>query len=387
MAEFFLNERNTRARGEWYDLIVNNAITEFHSSLPGYEPTPLVSLPRLAEKLGLRNIYLKDESKRFGVNAFKPLGASWAIFCFLAEQYHVKTGRYLDPKDFLNAETRAILGKWTFCAATDGNHGKAVAWTAHILQQNAVIYMPDNTALSRIRHIESDGAEVRLISGTFDACVLQADSDAKLHGWIPISDTAYEGYLKVPSNVMAGYSTIFREIDRQLPVKPTVVLLQAGVGGMASAGSTYFLSKYGHEMPEIVVVEPEDADAFLQTAKAGKPTPSKGSYNSMMAGLNCGVSLVAWSVLKELVTAFVSIPDEYAAEAMKMLYLPIECDQQVISGESGAAGMAGLIALLRDPALVSLKKTLKLNGRTDVLLINTEGDTDPINFNLITGRE
>jgi diaminopropionate ammonia-lyase len=393
MCEYLINPYY-RALPDWLSrdtAFDTGEIIKFHASLPGYKPTEIKSLPHLAESLGLKNIHVKDESGRFGVNAFKPLGASYAIFNFLKDQWYQKFQERLSIDDFKNPEKMSALGSFTFCAATDGNHGRAVAWTAKMLGQKAVIYMPSNTAKTREENIEAEGAKAVLIDGTFDECVKICDDAAKQNNWIVISDTAYEGYMYYPNFIMAGYSTIFREMDyfisEHCNPEKDIVLLQAGVGGLAAAGTWFYTQKYKENRPEIICVEPVKADAFLESAKNGKPTESKKNYDSIMAGLNCGVSLVAWDYLKQGVYSFLSVSDSYAEKAMRTYFYPKSSDPQIISGESGASGMAALLALRSDESLQKLKTDLNLTNDSSVWIINSEGDTDPENFKRIIEKK
>jgi diaminopropionate ammonia-lyase len=362
----------------------NDDILKFHRSLEGYEPTKIHTLDGLAKKLGIKSIFVKDESSRFDINAFKPLGASYAIYRFLKERWEKEFHTEFSVFDFRKPLKMQELGTFTFCAATDGNHGRAVAWTARMLGQKAVIYMPSATVKSRIENIKSEGAEVVLVDGTFDECVRKVDADAKTNGWVVISDTAYRGYMYYPQYIMAGYSTMFREMDNiinnQYQCKADIVILQAGVGGLAAAGTWYYTKKYGKNRPHIICLEPVKADAFMESIKNGKPTESKHQYDSIMAGLNCGVSLLAWDYICEGVNYLMTVSDRYAEQAMRQYYHPVGNDPQIISGESGASGMAGLLALLERKEFEAEREQMGINSKTSVLLINSEGDTDPENF-------
>jgi len=330
----------------------NREMLDFHRSLEGYAPTPLRSCPALAKKLGLKEIMVKDESFRFDIKAFKALGASFAI-------HKLKTNT-------------------TLCAATDGNHGRAVAWTAKRLNLKAKIYMPSNSAPSRISNIKSEGAQVELVNGTFDHCVQRCADDAQKNGWQAVSDTAYPGYMEIPGWILLGYTTLFQEME---DLKPDLVLLPAGVGGLAAAGASFYTAKYQEMRPKLVCVEPEDSDCFLESIRhgRGKPMPCKGKQESIMAGLNCGLpSPLAWPIVRDAMDLFLAIEDSYAIEAMKAY-----AHEGIVSGESGASGLAGLLALMD---LDEAKKTLGINKKTRVLLINTEGDTDPKNYLKITGQ-
>jgi len=365
----------------------NNDILTFHKSLKGYDPSPLIVLPSLASKLGVGNIYVKDESKRFGINAFKALGASYAIYNVLKKAWESKIGTPFTPKVFADKDSMRKLGAFTFSAATDGNHGKAVAWTAKMLNQKAVIYMPDNTAHFRIENIEKEGAKVILVAGTFDDCVKQNDQDAKLNNWQVISDTAYEGYMEIPNFIMAGYSTIYRELDDSL--KFDFVFLQAGVGGLTAAGAWYFTHKYKENRPKLICVEPTESDCFLESIINGNglPIATKGNQESIMAGLNCGIpSELAWPYIKDSMDLFLAVSDSYAEKAMQQYYYTSGKDQRIISGESGASGLAGLIALMQSKSLESAKNKIGISNKSNILIINTEGDTDPINFKAVIDK-
>ncbi len=355
---------------------------EFHRSLPGYEPTPLVKCDTLAEELGLGEIWVKDESHRFGIKAFKALGASYAIFRVLQEMWREKFGNTLSSEQFKDPATMSMLGTFTFCAATDGNHGRAVAWTANRLKQRAVIYMPDNTAASRVTNIEGEGARVVLVAGRFDDCVAQCARDAAQHGWQAISDTAYEGYMEIPGFILLGYTTIFRELEQSLNLPDQagidLVVLPAGVGGLAAAGASYYAMKYHERRPRLVCVEPDDSDCFLESVihGTGEPVPTKGAQESIMAGLNCGIpSPLAWPIVRDTFDLFVSVSDDFAEQAMRAY-----AREGVVSGESGASGLAALLALMTKDSLKEARTSLGLCDTSRVLLINTEGDTDPENY-------
>jgi len=271
------------------------------------------------------------------------------------------------------------LGTFTFCAASDGNHGRAVAWTARILRQNSVIFMPGETVPSRIANIESENGQVILVEGTYDDCVKRAAEEAEKNGWLEIADTAYSGYTDIPSWVMNGYSTLFRETKetiKKIDMGPKdLVFLQAGAGAFAASGASWLVNLLMENRPKIVIVEPLEASCYLESAVAGEAVPASGKMETIMAGLNCGVpSTMAWPILRESADLFLSIPDRYAEEAMRMY-----AAEGIVSGESGASGLAGLIALMRDPALKEAKEQIGIGKDTRVLLVNTEGDTDQEN--------
>jgi diaminopropionate ammonia-lyase len=310
----------------------SNAAREFHRALPNYAPTPLVDLQPLADALGLRSLHVKDESHRFGLNAFKALGASFAI-------------------------DRLARPGMIFSAATAGNHGRAVAWSARLLDCDARIFLPAATVPARIEAIRNEGAEVRVVPGSYEDAVRLCDRESREHGWQVISDTGYAGYLEIPKWVVEGYQTLFLEYEEQRDQAPDIVFIQAGVGGLLSAAAGHFRSRKSG--PVIVSVEPDSADGLLESisSRSGDPSVSKGAQNSIMAGLNCReVSLTAWPSIRRGVDIFVSIEDRLAIEAMALLG-----DAGIDAGESGAAGLAGLLAF-RD----------RFQGQR-ILLVNTEG--------------
>jgi diaminopropionate ammonia-lyase len=384
-----LVKENPLWTGPGFAFLESSDMLDFHKSLDGYAPTPLVSLPAAASMLGVGEIKVKDESHRFGIKAFKAFGASYAIYRFLKTQWEKSFGKNTDTpfneKSFKDPFALKKLGSFTFCAATDGNHGRAVAWTAKKLKQKAVIYMPADTALSRIENVKSEGAEVVLVPGTFDDCVKQCAHDAEKNSWQAISDTAYPGYMEIPGYIMLGYTSIFREMEgilhREGDPGVDFVFLPAGVGGLAAAGTSYYVKKYGKNRPNLICVEPSDCDCFLESVKYGngEPLPTRGKQSSMMVGLNCGIpSPVAWPIIRDGMHLFIAVTDNYAVDAMRAYH-----KENVVSGESGSSGLAGLMALMRDPLLKDAKEKIGLDGKSRVLLINTEGDTDPLNYKKI----
>ena len=358
----------------------------FHQSIPGYAPTPLLKLDGLAGDLGIGSIYVKDESKRFDVKAFKPLGASYAIYQVIRRKIFDKTGDYPDVDIFSKSGLLKSLDKITFCAATDGNHGRAVAWAANKLGQNAVIFMPAAASPRRIANIKNEGARVELVKGPFDDCVKICESKARENGWQVISDTAYEGNMELPRFIIQGYKTIFLEIGEQIKLEDLplfdLVVLPAGVGGLAAAGAGYYAHKYGITRPAALCVEPDDADCFYLSIKAGMASQSPGKQESIMVGLACGFpSLAAWPICRDNIDAFTAIGDGWAKKAMRT-YKKFG----ITSGESGSAGLAGLLALLQSEKLAGLKNFYHLGKESRILILNTEGDTDPVSYKEITGE-
>lgn len=288
----------------------------FHRSLPGYTPTPLADCQGLADSLGLRSLRVKDESHRFGLNSFKALGASWAM--------------HLVARPGV-----------AFSAATAGNHGRAVAWSARRLSCGAKIFVPATTRPARTENIRREGADVRVVEGTYEDAIRMCDAESRAQGWQVISDTGYEGYMEIPNRVVEGYGTLFQEYEEQSHHAPDVVFVQAGVGGLLCAAVDHFRRR--EKSPTIVAVEPEVADGLLESISSptGEPCASRGAQNSIMAGLNCReVSLTAWPTIRRGVDIFLAIEDFRTLEAMRLL-----ADAGIDAGESGAAGLAGLIAL------------------------------------------
>lgn len=390
MCEYAFNEL-CQPRPQWtgdeYAFLQERDMLDFHRALPGYQPTPLVELPRLAARLKLGQVHVKDESRRFGIKAFKALGASYAVYRFLKRRWQERFAAPFTPAAFQDPQALARLGAFTFCAATDGNHGRAVAWTARRLGQKAVIYMPADSVPARVANIRGEGAEVVLVGGTFDLCVERCAADAAKNGWQAISDTAYPGYRDIPGWILLGYTTIFAELEGLLhgPMKTGVdaVILPAGVGGLAAAGGFFYSRLYGPKRPFLICVEPVSSDCFLESVRFGRgePLPTKGKQTSIMAGLNCGVpSPLAWPFLRDAFPFFLAVGDRWAEEAMRGYYHPLKDDPQIVSGESGSSGLAALLALATSPKLAEVRQKLPLGPQSRVLLVNTEGDTDPENF-------
>lgn len=367
--------------------------SRFHSGLPGYEPTPLVSRDALAEKLGVSKIWVKDESKRFGLNAFKALGGSYAIGQYLAG----KLGKPIEALTFeelCSPQAKRALGEITFVTATDGNHGRGVAWSARLLGQKSVVYMPKGSAQERLENIRAQGAQAEITQYNYDDAVRLADRMAHEHGWVLVQDTAWPGYEEIPAHIMQGYTTLAREIAAQLEEmgeeKPTHLFLQAGVGSFAGAALGYFTALWGEERPVTAIVEPDQADCIYRSAKAddGKLHFVTGDMNSMMAGLCCGEPCtISWEILNSYADAFISCGDGYSARGMRLLGRPEGEDAAVVSGESGAVGAGVLEAIMAEERLQPLRQALGLDENARVLLISTEGDTDRENYQKILSEE
>lgn len=359
---------------------------DFHASFDVYKETPLTSLPNLAKEMGIKDVYVKDESFRFGLNAFKVLGGSYALGRYIAQKLDEDIAD-LPASRILSSEVRQRLGDMTFVTATDGNHGRGVAWTANQLGQHSVVYMPKGSAQERLANIRAEGAEASIVDMNYDGCVRLANSQAEEKGWVMVQDTAWEGYTDIPLWIMQGYMTMGYEIVKQLEAageqQPTHVFLQAGVGSMAGAMAGFLSSYYGKNRPIIAVIEPNKADCIFRTAKAndGELHFVTDDMNTIMAGLACGEPCtIGWEVLKNCADAFISCPDYAAADGMRILAAPCRGDQSVVSGESGAATLGCVSNILLRDDLSDLKQTLKLDENSRVLFISTEGDTDKANY-------
>lgn len=362
-------------------------VYEFHKSLPGYKATPLVELDELAKYYGVQKLWLKDESKRFGLNAFKVLGGSYAIGKYLSQ----KLGKDMSELPFnvlVSDEVKKQLGDVTFVTATDGNHGRGVAWVANKLRQKSVVYMPKGSAQMRFDAIAREGADVSITDLNYDDAVRLANKGAQEHGWIMVQDTAWDGYEEIPLWIMQGYSTIINEIVEQLEAakeeKPTHVFLQAGVGSFAGAVQGYLSHLYGDDRPITIICEPHGANCIYKSMEAndGKPHNVTGDLTTIMAGLACGEpNTISWKILRDNSDFSVSCDDSIAARGMRVLSSPLGNDQRVISGESGAVGL-GLFTVLSEKKeeYAELMKALKIDENSRILCISTEGDTDVEGF-------
>ena len=354
---------------------------KFHESFDQYTETPLANLGNLAKHIGLNGVYLKDESYRFGLNAFKVLGGSFAMGKYLASKLN-KDISELGYKELTSDEIREELGDITFATATDGNHGRGVAWTANKLKQKSVVYMPKGSSLTRLENIRGEGAEASITEVNYDDAVRIATDYADANNGVIIQDTAWEGYEEVPAWIMQGYGTMALEAIEQLKVneieRPTHVLLQAGVGSFAGAVQGVFASIYGDDCPTTVIVEANLADCLYKSAKSGEMKYVGGDMQTIMAGLACGEpNTIGWEVLKNHSSAFVSCPDWVAANGMRILGNPLRGDGRVVSGESGAVTAGLLFEVMTNPEYAQMKEDLKLDKNSKVLLFSTEGDTDP----------
>ncbi|MBC2704408.1 diaminopropionate ammonia-lyase [Desulfobacula sp.] len=353
-------------------------VVNFHKSLPNYKPTPLIRLSSLADKLGIDRLFVKDESHRFDLNAFKVLGASYAIAKVLGNKLNLSD----DELTFERIVSEKFkFQKITFATATDGNHGRAVAWTAEKFGCKAVVYLPEGSSLARLNAIKQFGAEASIINQNYDDTVLYAEKMAKDNGWILLQDTSWAGYEKVPTYIMQGYFTLITEcLYQEQEIWPTHVFLQAGVGSLAAAILACLCSFTDKTTPVFVVVEPQGAPCLYKSIKLcdGKPFKVKGDLPTIMAGLACGEpSHIGLRILNAEAGAFIKCSDDVARRGMRVLGNPLAGDQAIISGESGAVTLGLVYELLSKKQYGSIKDDLRITSDSKILLFSTEGDTDP----------
>ncbi|PWC58093.1 diaminopropionate ammonia-lyase [Azospirillum sp. TSH7] len=354
---------------------------------PGYAPTPLRSLPGLAREAGIDRLWYKDESARFALGSFKALGGAYAVLRLLAREVTARVpGVPVTALDLVVGRYAKVTRTLTVTTATDGNHGRSVAWGAQVFGCNCVVYVPAACTPGRRDAIRAYGARVVVVDGPYDDAVRRAAADAAEQGWFVVSDTSYSGYMDVPRDVMQGYTMMVEEAISQLPAseRPTHVFVQGGVGGLPAAVCGHLWESWGRQRPRFVVVEPHSADCLYQSALAGRPMRSEGDLDTVMAGLACGeVSLLAWAILERGADDFLTIPDEGAIAAMRKLAEGKHGGRPVVAGESGVAGLAGLLCAA---AHEETRLALGLVPDARVLVFGTEGATDPEVYERIVGR-
>jgi diaminopropionate ammonia-lyase len=355
---------------------------EFHRLMPGYAETPLLETPAIARALGVRRVLVKDESTRMGLPSFKMLGASWATASAVCREWLGDPSEVLAPAE-IAARIPAPQSR-RLVAATDGNHGRGVARMAKLLGIACTIYVPKGTAASRIADIESEGAVVHVVDGSYDDAIAVSARDAN-ENTLVVSDTSWDGYAEIPRSVSRGYSTMFREIDAALDragiSSPTTIALQAGVGSFAAAALSHYRDGHLQSAPRSIIVEPVSANCLLRSAETGELAEAPGPHNSTMAGLNCGLpSQLAWPILQRGTDLFLAIEDD-APEAAMRLY----ADSGIIAGESGAAGLGALLALVKAGDAEDIAAA-GLGPEATVLFVNTEWATDPVNYERVVGQ-
>jgi len=355
------------------------------SSWPGYAPTPLRRLPGLARKFGIGALYYKDERDRFGLKSFKALGGAYAVANVLKRRIAAATqGLAVTSSDLLGRRYDDLVRSMTVTCATDGNHGRSVAWGAQLFGCACVIFVHATVSQGRRDAIARYGAHVVEVKGNYDDAVRHAANTAAANGWTVVSDTSYPGYREIPTDVMHGYGVMAAEIAAQLDAPPTHVLVQAGVGALAAAVCADFWIRWGARRPYFTVVEPIEADCIARSLAAGHPVAVAGSLDTVMAGLACGeVSELGWEILRSGAQAAMAVDDASALAAVRLFAAGADGDPAVVSGETGAAGLAALLAAQDDRAI---RRTLQLDGNARVLLLGSEGDTDPAIYRQIVGR-
>lgn len=357
---------------------IQRSVNHFHQSLPGYHPTPLAHLAQLAKHLGISDLWVKSEASRFDLKAFKVLGASYAIGKMLAKELG------LDAHKFTFEQIASQASKFqnlTLVTATDRNHGRAVAWTANRLGCNAVIYLPKGSSTIRLEAIRHYGAEASIIEGNYDDAVKLAAKQSNEKGWILIQDTSWPGNERIPINIMQGYMTLLTEVFYQMDGKwPSHIFVQVGVGSLAAALQAFLCNCHDKPTPFFTVVEPTEAPCFYKSMDIGdgKPHIVHGDLDTIMAGLACGEpSKIAWDILSQNADAFIACSDHVAIKGMRILGNPLEGDERVLSGESGAVTTGLVYEIMHNSRLNELAEQLGLGADSRVLLFSTEGDTDP----------
>lgn len=375
-------------------------VTQLLAQCFDYGPTPLVPLPTLARRLDLHSVWLKDEGARLGLRSFKALGGAYAVLRLVLEEATRRLQRPVAPAELpvpasgsLALATRAdrpgtpdvarVAAGLTFACATDGNHGQSVAAGARLVGARAVIFVPSGISEERRQAIAQFGADLRTVAGSYDDAVTEAARQCALHGWTLLSDTASPGYTEVPRLVMQGYTAMVLELAEQLPAAPTHVFVQAGVGGFAAALATGLYSVFAPATPQVIIVEPTRAACLAASAQAGTRLKIAAGEPTIMAMLECyEPSLVGWDLLQPVAAAFITVEDAEAQAAMRLLAYPEAAAEVVVAGESGAAGLAGLLQAGADPAA---RQALDLGPDARILVINTEGATDAARYQAATG--
>lgn len=360
------------------------SVAEILALREGHAPTPLHGLPGLARELGIGALHVKDESHRLGLGSFKALGGAYALMKLVQEEASRRLGRPVTAADLLSTDVRAVAKGMTFACATDGNHGRSVAQGAQLMGARAVIFVHSGVSDARITAIARFGAEITRVQGNYDDSVAEAARVAQREGWTILSDTSWPGYEHIPGLVMQGYTMLVHEALAELRQTPTHVFLQAGVGGFAAGVAGHLAMVLGERRPHVTVVDPARAACLYESAKAGHIVKVAEAEPTVMAMLECyEPSLIAFRVLERVADGFMTVEEDVAPEAMRRLATPVAGDPPVVAGESGGAGLAGLLTVLRQPDLAA---KIGLGRDSRVLVINTEGATDPGLYQLIVGR-
>lgn len=386
---FLLNENTSHgdslhpSDAETLSLAAAQEVERFLSYREGHKETPLVSLSQLAAKLGIASIHIKDEGHRLGLGSFKALGGSYAVIRLVLEEASRRLERAVDIAELHSPEVAAVARRLTVACATDGNHGRSVAQGAKLVGANCAIFVHSGVSSERIAAIARFGAEIIRVDGNYDDSVAEASRVASERGWQTVSDTSWPGYERIPGLVMQGYTALLSEVIRQIPERPTHVFVQSGVGGIAAAVAGYFTLLYGNDRPFLTVVDPSRAACLFESAKAGRAVKIDHGEPTVMAMLECyEPSLVAWRILSRSADAFMTVDEDDAVGAMRRMACPEPGDPTIVAGESGGVGLAALIKASGDN---ELRLKLKLDSASRVLLINTEGATDPALYQQLVG--
>ena len=364
-------------------------IWAFHQGVRGYRPTPLRKLDTLAGRLGVAGLYVKDESFRFGLNAFKVLGGLYATARVICRELGLEIAD-TPFSALLKPEVRGKVRGMTLITATDGNHGNGIAWSASQLGCQSVVYMPKGSSGHRVQAIRRNGAQVTVTDLPYDGTVRLAAKTAAKNGWLLVQDTAWDGYTEIPAWITQGYTTMAAEALQQMvpfgESAPTHIFLQAGVGSMAAAIAGYFFNRFQDSRPQMAIVEPDTMACFYRSVCRGdgKPHAVEEASETIMAGLNCGQpSVAAWPVLRDIPSHFIACEDFVSARGMRFLGHPLGSDPQIVAGESGAVGAGLLTLLMEKPELAPLRDSMGLCAGSVILLFNTEGNTDPAMYDKI----
>jgi diaminopropionate ammonia-lyase len=345
--------------------------------------TPLRALPALARELGVGAIDIKDEGLRLGLGSFKALGGSYAVIRLVLDAASKRLSDAVDVAALHTPKVRALAADMTFACATDGNHGRSVAQGAELVGAKSVVFVHSGVSEERVAAIARFGAEMVRVAGSYDDSVEEAARVADMNGWTIVSDTSWPGYERIPALVMQGYTVMVREALRQLSEAPTHVFVQAGVGGVAAAVAGHLSMALAEQRPTFIVVEPARAACVYESALVGRPVKIEQGESTVMAMLECyEPSLIAWRVLSRVADAFMTVDEEDAVAAMKQLARPFGADPAIIAGESGGVGLAGLTRALADH---DAREALRLGPQSRILLINTEGATDPLRYAELVG--
>ncbi len=359
-------------------------VARYLATRADYRQTPLHSLTALASALNVGAIFVKDEGQRLGLKSFKALGGAYALACLVIEEASSRLGRNVGFENLSDPDVRAIAATMTFACATDGNHGRSVAQGAQMTGAKSVIFMHQGVSEEREKAIAGFGADVRRVAGSYDDSVREAAQVAGHEGWTVLSDTSWAGYERIPGLVMQGYTELVREALAQSLVPPTHVFIQAGVGGIAAAMAGYLALVFGEKRPKLIVVEPDRAACIHAAAVAGNPVTVAHNEPTVMAMLECyEASPIAWRVLACAADAFMGVGEDDALAVMRQLAFPLGADPVIVAGESGGVGLAGLMLASRSK---EMRKSLELDENSRVLVVNTEGATDPALYEHLVGK-